>query len=222
MSTMGVDTGGTFTDLIYLRDDNAIEVAKRPSTPPDFSAGVIDVVDAVDKGRNVLRGLDYFLSRHHRGDERHDYRIRCQDRVHHHRRAPRRTADDADHRPVYRPLRNRAEAVFLQRQADADRAQDADKGGARADRLQGVGRAAAQRGERPQGRARARGGWRAGDRRLLPVVVQEPQPRTTHAGDHSRGGARHARVDLERHRAGDEGVRALGDDGGERTCRRRC
>ena len=60
MSTMGVDTGGTFTDLIYLRDDGGIEVAKRPSTPPDFSAGVIDVVEAVDKGRNVLRDLDYF------------------------------------------------------------------------------------------------------------------------------------------------------------------
>lgn len=60
MSTMGVDTGGTFTDLIHLHDDGGIEVAKRPSTPPDFSAGVIDVVEAVDKGRNVLRDLDYF------------------------------------------------------------------------------------------------------------------------------------------------------------------
>jgi N-methylhydantoinase A/oxoprolinase/acetone carboxylase beta subunit len=33
MSTIGVDTGGTFTDLVYLRDDGGIEVAKRPSTP---------------------------------------------------------------------------------------------------------------------------------------------------------------------------------------------
>jgi N-methylhydantoinase A len=60
MSTIGVDTGGTFTDLIYLRDDGQIEVAKRPSTPPEFSKGVIDVVDAVDKGRDVLKVLDYF------------------------------------------------------------------------------------------------------------------------------------------------------------------
>ncbi len=60
MSTIGVDTGGTFTDLVYMRDDGQIEVAKRPSTPPDFSVGVMDVVEAIDKGRNVLGGLDYF------------------------------------------------------------------------------------------------------------------------------------------------------------------
>ena len=60
MSTIGVDTGGTFTDLIYLRDNGSIEVAKRPSTPPEFSKGVIDVVETIDKGRNVLTTLDYF------------------------------------------------------------------------------------------------------------------------------------------------------------------
>ena len=60
MSTIGVDTGGTFTDLVYLRDDGSIEVAKRPSTPPEFSNGVINVVETIDKGRNVLSTLDYF------------------------------------------------------------------------------------------------------------------------------------------------------------------
>jgi N-methylhydantoinase A len=60
MSTIGVDTGGTFTDLVYLRNDGKIEVAKRPSTPPEFSKGVIDVVETVDKGRNILTTLDYF------------------------------------------------------------------------------------------------------------------------------------------------------------------
>ena len=60
MSTIGVDTGGTFTDLVYLRDDGEIEVTKRPSTPPDFSQGVTDVVDAIDQGRGVLSGIDYF------------------------------------------------------------------------------------------------------------------------------------------------------------------
>ena len=61
MSTIGVDTGGTFTDLVYLRDDGGIEVAKRPSTPPEFSKGVMDVVEAIDKDRNILRTLDYFF-----------------------------------------------------------------------------------------------------------------------------------------------------------------
>ena len=60
MSTIGVDTGGTFTDLVYLLDDGSIEVAKRPSTPPEFSNGVINVVETIDKGRNVLSTLDYF------------------------------------------------------------------------------------------------------------------------------------------------------------------
>ena len=60
MSTIGVDTGGTFTDLVYLLDDGSIEVAKRPSTPPEFSNGVINVVETIDKGRNVLTTLDYF------------------------------------------------------------------------------------------------------------------------------------------------------------------
>jgi N-methylhydantoinase A len=61
MSTIGVDTGGTFTDLVYLRDDGGIEVAKRPSTPPEFSKGVMNVVEAIDKGRNLLPTLDYFF-----------------------------------------------------------------------------------------------------------------------------------------------------------------
>ena len=36
MSTIGVDTGGTFTDLIYLRDDGGIEVAKRSIHTPSI------------------------------------------------------------------------------------------------------------------------------------------------------------------------------------------
>ena len=60
MSTIGVDTGGTFTDLVYLRDDGSIEVAKRPSTPPEFSRRIIEVVETIDKGRNILTTLDYF------------------------------------------------------------------------------------------------------------------------------------------------------------------
>ena len=50
MSSIGVDTGGTFTDLVLMRDDGTLEVAKRPSTPPDFARGVFDVVEAVDGG----------------------------------------------------------------------------------------------------------------------------------------------------------------------------
>ena len=61
MSTIGVDTGGTFTDLIKVKDGEDLEISKRPSTPSDFSRGVIDVIDAIDDGTgNTLKELDYF------------------------------------------------------------------------------------------------------------------------------------------------------------------
>jgi len=60
MTTIGVDTGGTFTDLVYLRDNGELEISKLPSTPADFSQGVINVIDAIDEGRELLKHLDYF------------------------------------------------------------------------------------------------------------------------------------------------------------------
>ncbi len=59
MSSVGVDTGGTFTDLVCLRDDGTLEVSKRPSTPPDFSDGILNVVESIDDG-SVLEKIDYF------------------------------------------------------------------------------------------------------------------------------------------------------------------
>src|SRR4051794_16236764 len=60
MSTIGVDTGGTFTDLVLLRGDGSLEVAKRPSTPADFSRGVLDVVDAIG-GADALSEVEHFF-----------------------------------------------------------------------------------------------------------------------------------------------------------------
>ena len=52
--SIGVDTGGTFTDLVLLRPDGSVETAKRPSTPGDFSAGVMDVVAQAEGGDGAL------------------------------------------------------------------------------------------------------------------------------------------------------------------------
>lgn len=59
MSSIGVDTGGTFTDLIVLRDDGSMEAEKRPSTPSDFSQGILNVIDALDGGRSLAE-VDHF------------------------------------------------------------------------------------------------------------------------------------------------------------------
>jgi N-methylhydantoinase A len=52
--SIGVDTGGTFTDLVLLRADGSVETAKRPSTPGNFSAGVMDVVAQAERGDGTL------------------------------------------------------------------------------------------------------------------------------------------------------------------------
>ena len=48
-AALGVDVGGTFTDLAALVDGRVV-TAKVPSTPQDQSGGVMAVLDAVDLG----------------------------------------------------------------------------------------------------------------------------------------------------------------------------
>src|SRR5262245_27460303 len=43
----GIDTGGTFTDCVVIDADGRIATAKAPSTPADFSQGVLDALDLV-------------------------------------------------------------------------------------------------------------------------------------------------------------------------------
>lgn len=39
---VGVDIGGTFTDLVFLRPDGRLDRRKRPSTPDDYSRAIVD------------------------------------------------------------------------------------------------------------------------------------------------------------------------------------
>ncbi|GAP61442.1 acetophenone carboxylase gamma subunit [Arthrobacter sp. Hiyo1] len=41
---IGIDVGGTFTDAVLADDAGNIVGAKAPSTPPDYSEGVLDVI----------------------------------------------------------------------------------------------------------------------------------------------------------------------------------
>ena len=45
MRTIGIDTGGTFTDLIEIRGEGTAELHKVPSTPRDFAQGVLTALD---------------------------------------------------------------------------------------------------------------------------------------------------------------------------------
>jgi N-methylhydantoinase A len=58
--TIGVDTGGTFADLVHVKSDGTVETAKRPSTPSNFAAGVIDLVSAASAGQTMLAEAGYF------------------------------------------------------------------------------------------------------------------------------------------------------------------
>jgi N-methylhydantoinase A len=42
---LGVDVGGTFTDVVAATDSGAIHAAKSPSTPPDYSQGILNALE---------------------------------------------------------------------------------------------------------------------------------------------------------------------------------
>ena len=42
----GIDIGGTFTDCVVITPDGSVITAKAPSSPPDFSGGVVDALTA--------------------------------------------------------------------------------------------------------------------------------------------------------------------------------
>ena len=41
---VGIDTGGTFTDIVVLHPDGAVSINKSPTTPKNFAQGVLDAV----------------------------------------------------------------------------------------------------------------------------------------------------------------------------------
>src|SRR5688572_5446418 len=47
---IGVDVGGTFTDLVAVDAEGLLRVVKIPSTPPEFHRAVLDAVGRVVTG----------------------------------------------------------------------------------------------------------------------------------------------------------------------------
>jgi len=50
---LGIDVGGTFTDVVLARPDGTFRVEKSPTTPADQSVGVLDAVSLVAAGEGL-------------------------------------------------------------------------------------------------------------------------------------------------------------------------
>lgn len=53
---IGIDVGGTFTDLVLARPDGSIALAKSPTTPDDQSRGVLDGIALLAAGETLALG----------------------------------------------------------------------------------------------------------------------------------------------------------------------
>ncbi|UFS58607.1 hydantoinase/oxoprolinase family protein [Subtercola endophyticus] len=51
---LGIDVGGTFTDVVVVKDDGTVAVEKVPSTPGDPSQGIFDGVRKIEASRGIV------------------------------------------------------------------------------------------------------------------------------------------------------------------------
>src|SRR4051812_26016013 len=63
---IGIDVGGTFTDLVLVDASGALRVGKVPSRPEDPAAGVLDVIEATAgelslSSAELLGGCSHFM-----------------------------------------------------------------------------------------------------------------------------------------------------------------
>jgi N-methylhydantoinase A len=63
---IGIDVGGTFTDLVYIGDDEAIKVVKTLTTPGDEAKGVMRGIEKIasNEGKmaeEILRNTDLII-----------------------------------------------------------------------------------------------------------------------------------------------------------------
>jgi len=54
---VGLDIGGTFTDLVAMDEEGKLRVAKSPTTPDDYTVGVMNVLKDLDL---KLRQVSFF------------------------------------------------------------------------------------------------------------------------------------------------------------------
>lgn len=55
---IGIDTGGTFTDLVLVDDKGPVTTAKALTTPPTFTRGIFSALeDASESRRSSVDGI---------------------------------------------------------------------------------------------------------------------------------------------------------------------
>ena len=52
---LGIDIGGTFTDLVLMDEDGNISTAKAPTTPGELEKGVFDAIAVAAGSRGIER-----------------------------------------------------------------------------------------------------------------------------------------------------------------------
>ena len=60
---IGVDVGGTFTDVVYISEDDEPRILKVPSTPDDPARGVLDAIESL-LGTDTARSQNVAMLAH--------------------------------------------------------------------------------------------------------------------------------------------------------------
>ena len=216
MKRIGVDVGGTFTDLIYVDDEaGTIRVHKLPTTPDDPSQGTIQgVKELAEEAGADPSTLDQVF---------HGTTI-ATNIVIEHTGARVGMLTTEGYRDILHIARHKKPLNFsnyqdLPWQALSGRPPPLPAHRARADHRRRVGARAARRGARPRAGARAEGGGRRGRLRLLPLLVPQPGARAAGRGDRPRGVSRGVPLRLVRGDPAVPRVRAVLDGRPERLRR---
>ena len=53
MTAVGIDIGGTFTDVVILRDDGSVGTTKTPSTPGRLQEGLFEAINAIAEKEEI-------------------------------------------------------------------------------------------------------------------------------------------------------------------------
>ena len=183
MRRLGVDVGGTFTDLIYLDDEGGVHVHKVPSTPADPSTATVQgaLEPAGPPGRSPPGSTSSSTAPPWRRTSSssttaprsapHDEGLPG----HHPHRAPQEAAQLVE-------LPGPAVAAVPARAAAQPHA--CHRARHRAERGRGV---PLDEDEVRDAVRTLKGGWSRGDRGLLPLLVPQPRARAAGQGDRGRG-----------------------------------